>query len=162
MVHMAAARGFDRQPVARSPEIVDVSFRRGSSLVVPLIEVSELHPENRGLHRIEPVVVSHLLVDVPLELRVMPERSRPFEHARIARRYRSPLAERPEILARIEGKRSRMAEGTRPPPLVCRSVPLAGILDDDDAVLLRELHDRIHVAGLPEKVNRNDRLRPRA
>src|SRR6516162_488910 len=66
-----------------------------------------------------------------------------------------------KILSGIKGKRRGVAERADESPLVPRQVSLGAIFDYPQGVLARDCHDCVHVAGLPEKVNRNDAYRAR-
>jgi hypothetical protein len=57
-----------------------------------------------------------------------------------------------------EAEGGAVAEAARHPALVGRPHSLGGVLDDHQAVLFRDLQDRIHVGHLTVQVDRHDRL----
>ena len=53
-----------------------------------------------------------------------------------------------------------IAQGAGPPSAHARALGLRHVLDDLEAMLGGQRHDRVHVGRLPIKVNRHDRPRP--
>ncbi len=70
---------------------------------------------------------------------------------------RAAVAQRPEVLARVEAEGGGVAERARRPALVGGAVRLAGVLDDRQAVSRGDLGERVHVHGLPVQVHGHDR-----
>ena len=79
----------------------------------------------------------------------------------VAGRNHAAVAERAEILRRVEAERRRVADAARAPPLVARAVRLRRILDHDQIVAPRDGQDAIEVDRLAVQVHRHDRLRSR-
>ncbi len=63
------------------------------------------------------------------------------------------------VLGAVQAERA-VPEAPDPAAAVLRAVRLAGVLDDGEAVALRQLDERVHVGGQAEQVDRADGLRP--
>src|ERR1019366_2160325 len=75
-------------------------------------------------------------------------------------RHRAAVAESPEVLRGIEAPRGRIAERARRPAAERRTVRLRAVLDEKEALRLREVGDRVDVREAAIQVNRYDRLGP--
>src|SRR5579859_8041061 len=72
----------------------------------------------------------------------------------------TPLAIGSEILARIKTEAGHVSDTSHWPPFVLRPMRLSGILDHNQLVPSRNIHDWIHVGWLAVEMNRKDRFRP--
>ena len=77
----------------------------------------------------------------------------------VVRRHRAGVAERAEVLARVEAERGEPAERADAPALVARAVRLARVLDERDAVRVAELDERVEIGRLPVEVDGDQRAR---
>ncbi len=66
-----------------------------------------------------------------------------------------------EVLRVVQAEGADVADGPDLAALVLRAVGLAGILDHEELVLLRDGQDRVHVGGQPLDVHGDDGLRAR-
>src|SRR5581483_5873450 len=75
---------------------------------------------------------------------------------------RAAVAQRAEVLARVEAERGGGAEGAGAAVAVAGAVGLGRVLEHEEAVALRDRADRVHVSHLTVQVDREDGRRPRA
>jgi hypothetical protein len=83
--------------------------------------------------------------------------------ARIVGRHRAGVAQRAEVLARVEAPRRGVSRG-RPvavPPVEASAVRLRRILEHGRPCRSRDRLDRVHVGGLPVEMHREDGARAR-
>ena len=66
------------------------------------------------------------------------------------------VAEAAEVLGRVEAQDSPGGRSTRRAPLVLRTDRLRRVLDHDEAGLLGDRHDRVHVGDLAVEVHGDD------
>src|SRR5580704_4652030 len=71
------------------------------------------------------------------------------------------IADRSEILCRIEAETSNVADTAEPAAVIVRARRLRTILDNAQSVATRYQRDRIHVGRLAIEMDWNDRLGPR-
>ena len=67
---------------------------------------------------------------------------------RVARRHQAALAERAEVLGRVEAEAAERAEPAGGRAAIARAVRLRGVLDHHEAVPLGQRTERIHVRDL--------------
>ncbi len=127
----------------------------------PLREERKAGTHDRGLHFVEPRIDARLLMPIPIGLAAV---SQPLD----ARRERlivghdgAAVAERAEILRRIEAERSRDADCADRTPGSGREMRLTAILDDGKRVPGCDPLDRRHVGGLSVQMNGQNGARPR-
>src|SRR5690242_15680539 len=122
MPHVLGPRLRERGRDPSRGEQLSVQRRAATPRVVPLVEVAELHTEDGRLQRVQTAVEALDLVHVLLALPVVTGQSEPVEEILVARHHRAGIAERTEVLARIEAERCRVTERARAEPLVARAV----------------------------------------
>src|SRR5947208_6314548 len=151
----------DDRPLGIGEELVVVTCSL-SPLLVPLRQMTKLHPQETRLDGVEPAVVALEVVEVFSRLAVVAQHLAAPRELLVVGRDGARLAARAQILPRIEAECRGMTHrpGLAPavPSLreVLRAVRLAGIFDNDEVVLGREIEDRIHVSHLPVQVHGND------
>jgi len=126
--------------------------------LAPAVEIGQLDRENSRLKRVETEVAADVFVHIGAALAVVAE---DFEQLRlfgIVAGHHSAVAEAAEVLAREEREAAVVADRADAAALVLRTDRLAGVFDDDEVVLFGDRHDRVHIGGLAEEVDRNDRL----
>src|SRR5712664_2820226 len=107
----------------------------------------ELGPQDPGLDRIQPAVVSLDFVIILSHLSVVAQHANLFCERSITRRNRSRLSTSAQVFSRIKAESGCMTNraSLSPPILLLRKifspVSLAGVFDHDQAVLPRELED---------------------
>ncbi len=77
----------------------------------------------------------------------------------LAPHRRSGFAERTQVFARIEAECGERSQGAHAPSFVLRAVRLGSVLHDPQTVPGRDIEDRVHVGGLPIKMNGHDSSR---
>ena len=95
-----------REPIAQ-PLCVAATRR------VPGVEVGQLDPQQRRLQPVQPLVVADhdvLALAALAEMAQLPDTSRELS---VVGTHRAPVAERAEVLARVERERRRVAERAR-------------------------------------------------
>src|SRR5450755_209261 len=76
--------------------------------------------------------------------------------SRIAGDHGAAFSISAQILPRIEAEATHVADAAHTPALVLRAVRLGGILDHDQVVPPRDLHDGVHIGGLAVEVHWNN------
>ena len=161
MEDMLGVTGDLGRPPTRSGESGGVGRGVRAPRGVPAFEAPQFHSKHRALNSFHPVVVALDFVHVFALLTPVAQHADLGVVSRIVRHNRPRLAVRAEVLTRIEAEAAELADAAHAASFVLRAVGLGGVLDHYQAVAIRDLHDRIHVAGLAVEVNRNDRLRAR-
>src|SRR5437867_554620 len=133
------------------------------AMFVPLRQMTKLHPQDASLDGVEPAVVPLDVVEVFPRLAVIAEHLAAPRQLLVVGGDRSRLSTGAQVFSRIEAECRGAAHrpGLAPAVLllrkVLRTVRLAGVLDDDEVVLGRQLQDGVHVGHLPVQVHRDDR-----
>ena len=156
VVDALGARVLD-QGAAGSWKQLSVERRPRPSRGVSGVELAELDPQHRGLEPVEPFVEARLDVLSLGPLAEVAEATAPLGDRIVVGTDRAAVAERAEVLARIEAERRDMAEGAGPRPFPAGPVGLGGVLHDQQAVSSRESLHGVHVACLAVQVDGNDR-----
>ncbi len=149
-------------PRGRPREQLVVASGVGAAHLGPAREVRQLHPQHRGLQRVEPEVAADALVEV-FRLGAVVAQQPDFVRQR-ARRWSSPARRRRTRRGSCSGRtRSSPTVPIVPAcrPLIGRADRLRGILDHRDRRLRGDVEQRIHVGALAVEVDRDDRLGPR-
>ena len=115
----------------------------------------------RRLERVEPAVRAAAHASPPRRSPKLRSSRAVAATLGVVRDDRAAVAERAEVLGRIEAERRRGAERAGPPAAQRRAVRLRGVLEHDEPVLAGECGDRVHVGALAVEVHRDDRLRAR-
>ena len=98
---------------------------------------------------------------VLLALAVVAQLPQLFGDPIVVGRDHSAVAERAEVLRRVEAERRGVAEAARPPSLVSRAVGLRGILDHQQVVPPRDRQDGVEVDRQAVEMDRHDGARSR-
>jgi hypothetical protein len=114
--------------------------------------------EHRGLDLIHARDGAVDLADVALAPAVHAQQPGPVEHVRVAREHRAGIAERAEVLGRIEAEGGRVAQCADQPAVVAGAVGLCAVLEHLEPVPARGPQDRVHGGGLAVQVDDQDRL----
>ena len=139
-----------------------VAVRELAARLIPLSQAAQFHGEHSSLNRIEAPVIALDVVVIFLRLPVVSNHLHALRHSVVVSRDRPGFAACAEVLSRIKAE-SRGAPH-RPcllPHVVALrkifcAVSLASILDNNEVVARRQLHDGVHVGSLPVEVNRNN------
>src|SRR6266508_1646405 len=163
MIDTLDSDGAFRQSQRSRREPVIVNSRDPSSPRVLFIQIFQLHAQDGGLQfvesRIEPGDVAH----VSLAPAVLAQQSNSLSDFRVVRHDRAAIAQRAEILRRIEAEGGGVPEDSdlkTSHPMDRRAVSLRAILDDFQIVTARGVAYRPHVGRAPVKVNSQDRPEP--
>src|SRR5262249_34487469 len=132
-----------------SGEEIVILARVGPARLGPLLEMTQLHPQNRALHPLHAVVESLEHVVIALLLSPVAKHADRLRVLFIAGDDRAAFAVCAKILARVEAEAARYPETAGAAPLVLRAMSLAGILDDLKSMALGDVENRIHVGHLP-------------
>ena len=122
----------------------------------PAVEMGELHGEHRGLDRVEPAVGAAGVVVVP-RATVVAHPPQLRGELVVVGGDRAGVAERAEVLARVEAEASGEADRACGAIAVARAVGLRCVLDDGEIVLAGEAEDRLRVAEPAVEVDGDDR-----
>ena len=121
-----------------------------------LRESSAGAPQHRRLQLVEPAVHPEFGVVVAIGLPAVPEAPCLRATAIVVGGQRPAIAERSEILGRIEAVCGRHAEAADRAAAAGGEMGLAAVFDDRQAVARRDRRDAVHVRGLAVEVNRDD------
>ena len=138
---------------------------------VPVVHPSQFGQTDRRLHFGHAVVPTDPIMDVR-QLLFQFQQVQPFFNVItviaetacfpgqlfVIRGEHAPFAAGGEGFVLAKTARRQMADRARLAALVGTAKRLGVVFDDDQIVLLRQLHDRVHVTDVPVKVDRNDRL----
>jgi hypothetical protein len=86
---------------------------------------------------------------------VRPDRTSEVRHAVVAR-HKHPALDRGDVMGEIEGEGAHLAERADLTVADCAAQRLARVLDHPQVMLLREVHQWVHVHGVAEQVDRHD------
>ena len=124
--------------------------------------MSQLDPEDGGLHRVETAVgPEHDVVVAVGPGPVVGDLAHAGREVGVRGRDHSRVAVGPEVLARVEAEAGRVAQGPGPASLPLRPVGLGGVLEDRKVVTSSDLVDGRHVRGVAVEVDGQDELRAR-
>src|SRR5262249_54039305 len=140
-----------------------VNSRDLSSTRVLFIQIFQLHAQDGGLQFVEPRIEPRLIAHVSLAPAVFAQQPDSFSDFRVVRHDRAAIAERAEILRRIEAEGGGVPEDSDLKtlhPMNRRAVSLRAILDYFQIVTARDVAYCPHVSGAAVKVNRQDRFDP--
>src|ERR1043165_335713 len=132
-----------------------------AALAVPLVQMTQLHAQNRSLHSIKTTVHAFHLVRVLFEPPVVREHAHVLHQIFILADDRTRITKSTEILSRIKTESCCIADRTHALTAPTSTVRLCCVFDDFQSMLASDLHDRIHVARLAVKMNGYDRFGPR-
>ena len=127
---------------------------------VPLVEVPEAHAQHGRLELVEPRVAAarerHLVLAAPAVL-AQPAHALGDLVARGG--DRAAVAERGEVLGRVEAERGRVAERAGAAAVAARAGGLGAVLDQRDPALAAEHGDRLDLGDEAVEMRRDDGLR---
>src|SRR2546428_13756367 len=87
-----------------------IGARETTARVGPRAQARQARTQDRSLHLVEPRVDARLLVMVPVGLTTVAQPFDLFRERGVVGGYRAAVAERPEILRRVEAERARDAD----------------------------------------------------
>ena len=128
----------------------------GTAPLGPAGQQLEPRAQHGRLHLVEARIDPDFVVSVAIGLAAVSDPLGSLRETGIVRRQRAAVAERRQVLGRIEAVSGRRAERTHRAPLTGREVRLAAVLDDGEAVARGHAHDGRHVRGLSVKVYGHD------
>ena len=135
-------------------------YRRASARRArgPVRQERQPRAKDRGLHLVEPRVHAELAVVIAIGLAAVAQALARARRSRVVvGRQRAAVAERAEILRRVEAVRRGGAEAADRPAPARGEVRLAAVLDDGEAVPRGDRGDRRHVGRLAVEVHGHDR-----
>src|SRR3989338_7758777 len=91
-----------------------VSHGPFSSQFVPALQVFELHPQHRGLQRIQPAVVPFAGMDILSLLALVSQDRYRFSNVRIVRDHGPSISVTAEIFTGVKAKATRVTPGSCP------------------------------------------------
>lgn len=124
--------------------------------LVPGVQVSQFHPEDGSLDRVETAVVATKQVPVFFPRAIVRQGANPLGKRRIVGRDRPPIAHRPEILGGIETPADHIPMTAQALAAVACAVGLRRIFDDFQAMAPGQCHDGFEITGLTVQVNRQN------
>src|SRR6266516_127773 len=113
---------------------------------VPVIEVGQLHSQQRGLQAVEALVVASANV---LALRALAQIAKLSDAGRergVARADGASVPQRSQVLARIKRKRGSISQRASAPAIVGCPVCLRSVLKHEQTVSLRKSVYWLHIA----------------
>src|SRR5215207_5719824 len=122
----------------------------------------ELYAQEGGLHFIQARVVAFDLVIIFHFGTIITQGSNLVCQNIIVCGDGTGIAQRAQVLSRIETESRRMTKTAALSPLVTGTLSLGGILDHLQVISLGECQQRIHIRRLPVKMNRQDGTRSRS
>ncbi len=161
--HVQVMHGHDRFPELRdrhtgpSPQGgIVVTGGRAPSLV-PGGQARQLDQQQGRLQVVQAVAVAGHPVRVLVLLPVVAVQAHRRSGGGVVGGDGAAVAQRPEVLARVEAERGRVAQRSGRPALVGGAVRLTRVFYDCQAVSRGDLGERVHVHGLPIQVHGHDR-----
>ena len=152
-------------PPHRADDLVEsleygiIQGRGGAARVGPDGQVAQVDRQDRGLHRVQSAVHADGRVVVLLRRPVIRDLADAVGQRGVGRQDGTAVAERAEVLGRVERERPDGAERARRAPAPRRPDGLRGVLDDGEVVGVADRAERRHVGALAEEVDRNNGLR---
>ena len=137
-----------------------VHIGHGTALFGPLFDVTQLDQQHGGLQRIEAAVVTEYVVLILDALSVISQQAELIRQFGVVGDDGASIAKGTQVLAGVETKTSCIAQRPCPPIVILRTVCLGRILDDFQAVSVRDASESSHAGTLSVKVHGNDRLSP--
>src|SRR5947209_18006490 len=157
VVNVNATGGDERRRHIGRAQGVAVRCRDRAPSLVFTIEMTELHAEDRRLQLVEAAVPSTRFAHIALLPAVLAQEPDAFRDRRIAGHDHTAVADRAEVLRRIEAERRSRSKRTGAPAGDRRSVRLRAILDHHEAVSRSEARNILHRRRVAIEMHRNDR-----
>src|SRR5260370_13139632 len=123
-------------------------------------QVRQPGTENRRLERIEPGVDADAGADITVAPAIFADLPQRDGELRIVGCRHAGIAERSQILCRIEAEAGDVAKATGRSSMIESAMALRAILDDPEAVAAGEAHDPAKGGRLAVKVHRQHGLLP--
>lgn len=136
-----------------------VRGRNALALGVELFQVAELRAQERGLQFVEARVDADKLVVVFLFAAVIAQHAERPRKLFVIRHDGAGVAEGTEILCRVKAETACVAERARHRAAEFRAMRLGTVLDEAQAVRLRDAADRVHLRGLAIEMDDHDGTR---
>src|SRR5262244_714508 len=118
----------------------------------------ELDSQQRRLELVEPRVQARKVTDIPLAPPVFSKQTRLLGQTRIVRDDSATIAQRAQVLGRIEAERRDVPPRTRLAAAQVGAMRLGAVFDDEQAVPFGDVHDRRHGGRMTVEMNRDDGL----
>ena len=132
-----------------------------AALGVHGIEVRQLGGQERGLQLVQAGVLALVDMVVFVVAAVVAQRTDALGQRVVVRRHAARVAQRTQVLARVEAEPGGIPQTARAAALVGRAVGLGGVLDDLEAVGMGNGIDLVHRGALAVEVHGHDGLRAR-
>lgn len=126
---------------------------------IPPVQVCELDAQHGALQRIETAVHAGDLVYVLHTRAIIAQDANAIRQIRAIGGNSASIAERAEVLARIEAPADHIT--VRAPPVITGAMSLRAILHDREAMLPGKGEDGVQVCGLTVEMNRQNDLSAR-
>src|SRR6266403_2135353 len=136
-----------------------VPLCQGAPILIPAVEMWELHGEDTALNAFEAQVIGGKVVFVLLDRAVISQHAHLYRQLGVVRGDRAAFTASAKVLAGIKAETCGIAKRTCAAPLVLCSVRLAGILNYWEIMPSGDGIDGVYVRWLAIEVDRNDRLR---
>src|SRR6266700_1781851 len=133
-----------------------VEVRDSTSIVVPLVEFSELDSADRSVHGVQPRRKSHTGHFVSRRPTTVPEAPCSIGKLLVVGRYHATVTAHSHVLARVERKTSSQAKRSNLFPVVLCTVGLTGILHNAQTMFLCQCQELGHSGRLPIKMHRQN------
>src|ERR1700730_3496686 len=137
-----------------------IMSRVSSSELSISIKMAQLDSQYSRLDSVHPAIPPNHAVVIFADLAVIPQDPNLILQLGVASHHRAGFTKRSKILSGIKAETRRVTKCPNPSTVIFRSVRLARIFNDVEAVFACKFDNRIHVRRLAEKINRNDCLRP--
>ena len=146
-----------RQADLRVPDTVAIAARHAAAPGDVVVEILQLHPQQRGLHFVESRVASLEQVAILYVGAVVAQRRDPLRQRAVVGHHRAAVAQRAKILGGEKTEGRRVAERTRLAADAHRTMRLCRVFDQQQFVPRRQRRQRRHVRQLAIQVHRHDR-----
>ena len=127
-----------------------------------LVEMMQLHPQQRRLQLVEPRIDALEKMAVLRLGTVVAQRRDALRQPRVGGHHRAAVAQRAQVLGREETEGRRIAKRTGLAAVARRAVRLRRVLDQQQPVPPGQRRQRRHVGQLAVQVHRHDRARARS
>jgi hypothetical protein len=142
-----------------SSQGLPVSLRQSSAPIRPARQQGQTRSQDRRLHLVQARVHTELDVVIAIGLPAVSDTPCADGHGAVGERQRAAVAERAQVLRRVEAVAGGRAEAADGPITAGCQVRLAAVLDDGQAVARRHVREGGHVRRLPVQMHRHDRRR---
>ena len=137
-------------------QLFPIPPRRPAPFFDPPAEVLQLDGENTCLNLVHARVDANHLVEILATGTVIAHRSHVICKRAVVGSHGAGIAQGPEYLRGVEAGSVDAAEAARRPAPALGPLRLCVVLDNEEAVAIGDLRDRLHIAGLSKHVHRQD------